>query len=175
MILLSKIRDAHEASRKTYGSPRIHRDLVEQGVAVGRHRVARLMRLDGLKARRRKRFTKTTDSDHAFPTAPNLLAQNFKTDTLDRVWVSDITFIPTGEGFTTGLRGIGILPAQPVTAIMAFLILAIAHFYHGRRGGLPDRMDRWSARKRYATYFVVFLLFFFFWPNEETAFIYFQF
>ena len=99
VILLSKIREVHAASRQTYGSPRVHAELVEQGIACGRNRVAKLMRLDGLKGKQRKRFTKTTDSNHSFPVAPNLLAQNFDVEVPDTFWASDITYIPTGEGW----------------------------------------------------------------------------
>lgn len=99
MTLLPKIREVHRLSRGTYGSPRVYEELKFQGISAGRHRVAKLMRLDGLKGKQRKRFTRTTDSDHSLPIAPNLLNQNFDVDVLDTVWASDITFIPTGEGW----------------------------------------------------------------------------
>ncbi len=64
MILLAHIRAEFSTSNETYGSPRMHAELKESGLAIGRHRVARLMRENGLKARQRTRFKKTTDSDH---------------------------------------------------------------------------------------------------------------
>lgn len=97
--LASKIRDAYEASRGTYGSPRIHVDLVESGHEVGRHRVARLMRREGLTGRRRRRFVVTTQSNHKEPVAPNILARGFEVEHPDRVWVADITYLPTAEGW----------------------------------------------------------------------------
>jgi len=99
LVLLEKIREFHMASRGTYGSPRINEDLKEAGIRCGRGRVAKLMRLAGLRGKQRQRFTRTTDSKHSYPVAPNLLAQDFDVKELNRVWVSDITYIPTGEGW----------------------------------------------------------------------------
>ena len=97
--LLVDIRAAHKASRRTYGSPRMHRELTEQGHTVGRHRVARLMRQDGLRGRRRRRFRTTTQSNHAHPVAPNQLERQFAAAAPDRVWVTDITYVWTLEGW----------------------------------------------------------------------------
>jgi hypothetical protein len=70
--LVAKIKQVHEESRRNYGSPRVHRELLALGHAVGRRRVARLMRENGLVAKRRRRFRTTTDSKHALPVAPNV-------------------------------------------------------------------------------------------------------
>ena len=75
--LLGPIRDAYKRSRRRYGSPRVHAELQETGERVGRKRVARLMREDGLVARRRRRWVRTTDSGHTAPIAPNVLARQF--------------------------------------------------------------------------------------------------
>jgi putative transposase len=72
-----EITATHRRSRQTYGSPRIHRDLKARGVLVGKKRVERLMREQGLVAKRRRRFRKTTDSNHAHPIAPNVLDRRF--------------------------------------------------------------------------------------------------
>ena len=77
MIYLAHIRIAFELSNRTYGSPRMHRDLVDEGLSIGRRRTARLMRENGLAARQKRRFKRTTDSTHAWPVAPNLLDQDF--------------------------------------------------------------------------------------------------
>ena len=77
MVLLAHIRSAFALSNATYGSPRMTRELRDDGITIGRHRVARLMRENALKARQRRRFKRTTDSLHAFPVAPNLLNQDF--------------------------------------------------------------------------------------------------
>lgn len=97
--LQQRIRASHEASRGTYGSPRVHRDLRRQGVRVGRKRVERLMRRDGVRGRVRRRFRRTTDSDHALPIAPNALDRRFHVDAPDRVWAGDITYVRTAAGW----------------------------------------------------------------------------
>lgn len=75
--LVAEIERVHAKSRKTYGSPRVHVELREQGFEVGRNRVARLMRVSGLRARGKRRYKKTTDSDHDLRVAPNVLDRNF--------------------------------------------------------------------------------------------------
>jgi hypothetical protein len=97
-----KVRVAHTKSRRRYGAPRVHRELAAGGERVSRKRVARLMREDGLAARRRRKFIRTTDSNHPEPVAPNLLARRFAVSEHpepDCVWVSDITYLPTREGW----------------------------------------------------------------------------
>lgn len=100
--LLLNIRVAHRASDETYGAPRIHEELRDQGQRVGKKRVARLMRHDGLVGRRPKRWMATTDSAHGQPVAPNVLQRQFDVNgiqVVNRVWVADITYVPTQEGF----------------------------------------------------------------------------
>lgn len=97
--LLQRIRGIHAASRGTYGSPRVHAQLVRDGVHVGEERVARLMRADGLRGRVRRRFRATTDSKHAEPVAPNVLNREFTAKTSDSVWCADITAIWTASGW----------------------------------------------------------------------------
>lgn len=75
--LRKRIKTIHRDSRGTYGSPRIYRQLRHEGDACGRHRVSRLMREDGLKAKVRKRYKTTTDSKHTLPIAPNVLQRDF--------------------------------------------------------------------------------------------------
>jgi len=96
------VRTAHERSARTYGAPRVHRELRAQGHRVARKRVARLMREDGLRVlRRRRRVVRTTDSTHAHPVAPNRLERRFAVQgvRLNQVWVSDLTYVPTREGW----------------------------------------------------------------------------
>jgi putative transposase len=92
----TKIRAIHARTRGVYGSRRMTAELDEP---IGRNRVARLMRDGGLLARTPRRFRVTTDSDHALPVAPNLLEQNFVVDAPNRVWVADITYVWTGQGW----------------------------------------------------------------------------
>lgn len=97
--LAEDIRDIHDASKQRYGSPRIHEELAANDTRVGRKRVARLMKENGLSARIKRRFVKTTDSKHDFPVAPNLLQRDFTADAPNEVWVGDITYLDTCEGW----------------------------------------------------------------------------
>jgi putative transposase len=98
-VYLAHIRTAFALSNGTYGSPRMHRDLVDEGHEIGRHRTARLMRANQLIARQKRRFKRTSDSEHAWPVAPNLVAQDFTADGPDRKWGADISYIWTAEGW----------------------------------------------------------------------------
>jgi len=89
----------HRRSRGTYGSPRVHAELRAKGISVSKKRVERLMRERGVEARRKRRFRRTTDSNHALPIAPNRLNRNFLTNRPNQAWVTDVTYIPTGEGW----------------------------------------------------------------------------
>jgi putative transposase len=98
--LLVQIREEYQLSRKTYGSPRIHASLQRKGVRCSRKRVARLMRLDHIAARRaRRHMPRTTQKDPNALPAPNLLNQDFSSPAPDRKWASDITYIDTAEGW----------------------------------------------------------------------------
>jgi putative transposase len=99
MVLLAHIRERFRLSQETYGSPRMHADLIEDGIIAGRHRIARLMRDINLKARQKRRFKKTTDSDHGGPVAPNHLDQDFAATGPDQKWAADISYIWTAEGW----------------------------------------------------------------------------
>ena len=94
-----EIAAIHAESRQRYGSPRIHAELADRGCRTGRKRVARLMRARGLAARRRRRYRVTTHSRHALPVAANILARQFERAAPNQAWVTDITYIPTGEGW----------------------------------------------------------------------------
>lgn len=94
------IGDIFTESHGIYGAPRVHKTLQQCGERCGRKRVARLMRDAGLRSKTRRRFrVKTTDSKHDHPIAPDLLVQNFTVSAPNRAWVSDITYIPTDEGW----------------------------------------------------------------------------
>ena len=94
-----RVRAAHAASKGRYGSPRVHAELRANGDNVGRKRVARLMKQANLAGRKRRRFRQTTDSNHNFPIADNILARDFITTAPNEVWVTDITFIWTDQGW----------------------------------------------------------------------------
>ena len=97
--LLVHIRAIHIETKGGYGWPRMWRQLQSEGVRVGKSRVQRLMQENGIRARGKRRFRVTTDSNHDLPIAPNLLNREFKVATPDRVWAGDITYIHTNEGW----------------------------------------------------------------------------
>jgi putative transposase len=97
--LLVHIRTAHAASRRTYGAPRIHRELQAHGVEGGRHRIARLMRREGIVACTERRFRWTATPRAELPAAPDRLRRDFTAAAPDRCWVSDITSVRTGQGW----------------------------------------------------------------------------
>ena len=97
--LLAEIRRVHRDSKGVYGSPRVHAELVAKGIHVGRHKVARLMRLARLRGCPRRRFRVTTQRDPSHPVARNLLKQSFAAAAPNRCWAADITYISTQEGW----------------------------------------------------------------------------
>jgi len=97
--LVAEVAAIFDENKRRYGSQRILRELRGNGVRIGRHRVRRLMRQIGLRARRRRRWVRTTDSRHSHPIAANLLARNFTVDAPNRAWVADITYLPTKTGW----------------------------------------------------------------------------
>lgn len=97
--LLVYIKESHKQSNKTYGSRRIAEDLWARGIVCGENRIARIMRENGIVAKAKKKFKATTNSRHTLPVAENLVDQNFVADGPNKLWVSDITYIPTMEGW----------------------------------------------------------------------------
>ncbi len=97
--LVVDIKAMHRASRNTYGSPRVRRQLLAQGHTVGRGRVARLMRDNDLRGKRKRRFRTTTQSNHSHPVAPNVLQRQFTVEQPNAAWVGDITYVWTMEGW----------------------------------------------------------------------------
>ena len=99
MVILAHIREQHRLSLESYGRPRITEELQELGVNVGHRRVGRLMRDNGIKIIRTQKHKVTTDSNHAFNIAPNLLDQDFSADGPNQKWAGDISYIWTNEGW----------------------------------------------------------------------------
>ncbi len=97
--LRRRIRAIHDRSRQTYGSPRIHAELKEEGTRIGRKRVARLMNESGLAGVSRRRSVRTTRRDPAARPAPDLVDRKFVANGPNQLWVADITYIPTLAGF----------------------------------------------------------------------------
>jgi putative transposase len=97
--LFDMIQRIFKIKKRRYGSPRIHKDLKESGHRCGHNRVSRIMRENGLRARQKRKFKVTTDSKHDYPISPNLLKRQFEVKKRDKVWVSDITYIGTLQGW----------------------------------------------------------------------------
>lgn len=97
--LLDKIRSIHKSSHGTYGSPRVTAELNKRGCQISRSYVARLMKEEGIRSKIKRKYRITTDSDHTYPVAENLLQRDFSADTLSQKWVGDITYIRTGSGW----------------------------------------------------------------------------
>ena len=94
-----EIKAANRRTRQTYGAERMQHELAEHGVRVGICRLKRIRRKLGIRCKQKKKFKATTDSKHKLSVAENLLGQEFKVYAPDRVWVSDITYVPTDEGW----------------------------------------------------------------------------
>lgn len=107
--LKAKIRKAHDDSRATYGSKRIQAELAAEGTMVGRDHIGRLRKEMGLGCKQKRKFKATTNSKHNLPTVPNLLDQAFSPRTPGMVWGTDITYIPTDEGwlYLAGVKDFG--------------------------------------------------------------------
>ena len=94
-----EIKAADKRTRQTYGPARLQRDLAEHGVRVGICRIKRIRKKLGIRCKQKRKFKATTDSRHKLPVAENLLNQQFEVDEPNKVWVSDITYVPTDEGW----------------------------------------------------------------------------
>ena len=99
MKLLERIKQIYSESKGTYGSPRITDQLHDEYYTVSRPRVARLMQLNSISATYKKKFKVTTDSSHDYPVAPNILKRDFSASNPEKVWISDLTYIYTQEGW----------------------------------------------------------------------------
>ncbi len=149
--LIERIREVHTGSRGTYGYPRVYAELRSQGV-VGRNRVARLMRAAGLTGCRGKAFVRTTRQDGAAQTAPDLVERIFISDSPDRLWVADFTYVPTGEGWlylafvldAYSRRIVGWSMAEHMRAELVVDALSMAVSRRNPAGGLVHHSDRGS-------------------------------
>jgi putative transposase len=98
-LLLLRIMEIFEESRQTYGCPRIYAQLRAEGYRCGKNTVERLMRKNDIRPITKRKFRVTTDSKHDLPIAPNVLDRQFEVEEPDEAWVSDITYIPTAQGW----------------------------------------------------------------------------
>jgi len=149
----ARVRAAHAASKGRYGSPRVHAELCANGEKVGRKRVARLMKAANLAGRKRRKFRSTTDSNHAFPIAPNVLERDFTATAPNEVWVTDITSIWTREGWLYlaaildlfSRRIVGWATSANIDRHLALSALEMALRERRPREGLVHHSDRGST------------------------------
>jgi putative transposase len=151
--LSKRVVAVHVASKRRYGSPRIHAELQASGQCVGRKRIARLMRENALVARSRRRFRTTTDSNHTFPIAPNVLERDFTARGPNQIWVTDITFLWTTQGWLYlavildlfSRRVVGWATSQNVDRHLALAALDMALVHRRPATGLVHHSDRGST------------------------------
>jgi len=150
--LEAEIRAAHKRTRQTYGPERLQQDLKEHGVKVGVFRIRRIRKKLDIRCKQKKKFKATTDSQHTLPVAENLLNQEFTTTAPNRVWLSDITYISTEEGwlylaahkdlFTGEVVGYAMGPRMTKNLVIQSLFKAVSA--KRPRPGLIHHSDRGS-------------------------------
>ena len=146
------IRACHARSRGTYGSPRIHKDLIDLSHHVSRKRVARLMRSEGLWSKPPRRFKVTTESRHSLPVAPNLVRRKFDATAPNQLWVGDLTYIWTWQGWlflavmldVFSRRAVGWAIADHMRTELPLEALGMALGIRQPEGGLVHHTDRGS-------------------------------
>ena len=150
-LLAAEVLEIHAASRRTYGTPRVVDELRSRGRRHGRRRIARIMRSQGLSGRQKGRYrVRTTDSNHDHPIAPNRLAEAPSPGAPNQIWVADITYIPTGEGWlylagvldlhSRKIVGWAMGPSIDSALVLSALSMAIVH--RGPAPGLLFHSDR---------------------------------
>ena len=154
VALLVHVRAIFHEMKGAYGWPRVWRELLARGIRVGKERVRKLMQLHGIRAKGKRRFKVTTDSRHDLPIAPNLLGQQFTVAEPDKVWVGDITYIATGEGwlflavvidlFSRQVVGWSLRPDMTRSIVIDALRMAWFKRHPDKSGGLIFHSDRGS-------------------------------
>ena len=153
--LIEKIQAVHNESRRTYGSPRVHASLKAAGYRIGRKRVARLMRENDIRPRTKRKFKVTTDSRHDHPIAPNLLDRQFTVEAPNTVWLADLSYIWTREGWLYLAVVLDLFSRQVVGWAMdeemsQELTLAALDMALKRRRPLPGLMHHSDRGSQYA-------------------------
>lgn len=165
-ILVEKAKQIHEKSGRRYGSPRVYRQMKAQGIEVGRNRIARLMRENGIFVRPKRRFRRTTDSNHDYPIADNIVNRNFDVEAPDRLWAGDITYIWTLQGwlylavildlFSRRVVGWALAEHMRTELVLSALQMALgqripddAMIYHSDRGSQYASGDYRAVLKAY--------------------------
>lgn len=147
-----EIKAAHQRTRQTYGPQRLQADLADHGIEVGVHRIRRIRKKLGLRCKQKRKFKATTDSNHALPVAPNLLDRQFEVAAPNEAWTTDITYVPTDEGwlylagvkdlFNGELVGYAMNERMTQKLVMQALFRGVATKRPGR--GLIHHSDRGS-------------------------------
>jgi transposase InsO family protein len=148
--LTEMIRGIHEQSRRIYGSPRIYATLQQRGIACGRHRVARLMREEGIRSKTKRRFRSIATKREETPAAPNRLVRRFTATRPNRVWASDITIVKTAQGWLHlaivldlfSRKVVGWATSTAVTQTLALEALQRAFTMRRPKPGLLHHSDR---------------------------------
>jgi transposase InsO family protein len=151
-FLLAYIQAIFTEVRGAYGWPRMYRELRTRGLRVGKERIRKLMKENGLQARARKKFRATTDSNHSLPVSPNLLKRNFQADAPNKVWTGDITYCWTGEGWLYlaviidlfSRQVVGFAMSERMTRRLVIDALRMAWFRRRPSPGLIFHSDRGS-------------------------------
>jgi putative transposase len=156
-VLVETIKELHQESRGTYGSPRIVDDLKERGFDVGRRRVARLMNENGITGTPVKPFKRTTDSKHNLDVADNVLNREFTVDAPDTAWATDITYVRTWEGWMYLAVVIDLFSRRVVGWSMAThmrtgLVLGALKMALGRRLPKPNMLHHSDRGSQYASH-----------------------
>jgi transposase InsO family protein len=156
-VIKDHILQIYRKSRRIYGSPRIHRKLGKQGIHCGKKRVERLMKEAGIQGIQKRKFRVTTDSKHNLPVAENILNRNFGTGAPNMLWVTDITYVNTDEGwlylaavmdlYSRKIVGYSLQPYITRDLVIEAMKMAVANRHPGR--GLIAHSDRGS---QYASY-----------------------
>jgi putative transposase len=166
--LSERIAEIHQGSRWTYGSPRIHAELLEEGVRCSRKRVARLMRQAGIEGCHRRRPIRTTQRAAEAEEVPDLVQRNFHAEAPNRLWASDFTYVPTLAGFlflavvldvfSRRVIGWAMGPRPTMQLVIEALEMAIwnrqadpgviHHSDHGGQPGLKGSTQRWPVEPR---------------------------
>lgn len=155
-LLQQRIQDVHHRSKQRYGAPRIHAELRAEGLRVSRKRIARLMRSGDLRAKGKRRWVRTTDSNHSLPVCPNLLDRQFEVQQPNQVWASDLTYLPTKEGWlylavTLDLHSRAVVGYAMDAHMPATLPLAALQMAAGRRLPPPGLLHHSDRGSQYAS------------------------
>ena len=150
--LAVEIRVVHKRLRGIYGSPRMHRELRAKGHRIGKKRIERLMRENGLQGRQKRRFRRTTDSNHTQPIAPNVLQRDFERSAPNEAWVADVTYVATDQGWLYlaiildlfSRRVVGWATSATNDRALALAALALAIRLRRPLAGLVHHSDRGS-------------------------------